>query len=182
MKLEQLMSRYVSLHPEESGVAERFVELERHFPFCYHRDSFPGHITGSGWVLSPDLSHVLLLHHRKLDKWLQPGGHADGDDVVERVALREIAEETGVIEIELLGSSTEPLPFDLDIHRIPANTCEPEHEHYDMRYLFRAKSRQLAPCVVETKGADWFPLEQVAALNGERAITRMIEKTLSLSK
>lgn len=93
-----------------------------------------GHFTGSAWVVSRDGARVLLMHHRKLQRWLQPGGHADGDTDLARVALREAVEETGLNGLQLLDGGI----FDLDRHEIPARGDEPAHWHYDVRFVVRA--------------------------------------------
>ena len=100
---------------------------------CCERTLQAGHFTGSAWLVSQDGQRVLLTHHRKLDRWLQLGGHADGDADLARVALREAQEESG-----LAGLAVEREIFDLDRHRIPARGDEPEHWHYDVRFVVRA--------------------------------------------
>lgn len=102
------------------------------------RDHFqPGHLTASGFVLSPDRERVLLIEHSILGRWLQPGGHLeDHDESFESAARREIYEETGLAD---LGSPPELTGlFDLDVHLIPPHTGEPEHFHFDLRFAFVA--------------------------------------------
>src|SRR5687768_14738782 len=89
------LTDYQTLYSEESAFREQFLELLQH-PRCFHRDHLPGHITGSAWIIDDTGKFVLLTHHAKLNRWLQPGGHADGDENVVRVALRETEEETGL--------------------------------------------------------------------------------------
>jgi len=110
--------------------------VERHDqPF--DRGIAEGHLTGSALLVSPDGASVLLLRHRKLQRWLQPGGHADpGERSGERVALREALEETGLEGLEL--HPTAPRPLDVDVHDIPARPGEAAHEHLDLRYLVLA--------------------------------------------
>ncbi len=104
---------------------------------CWQRSNLAGHITGSAWVLSPDGSSVLLIHHKKLDRWLQPGGHVDEtDQTVADTALREVMEECGLSNLTLAA----PVIFDVDVHEIPARGHEPTHFHYDLRFAFRAAS------------------------------------------
>ncbi|UWX04770.1 NUDIX hydrolase [Pseudoxanthomonas sp. NC8] len=98
------------------------------------RGRLSGHFTGSAWVVSDDGRRTLLTHHRKLDRWLQPGGHADGDADLARVALREAEEETGLPGLRLEDGAI----FDLDRHWIPERTGVPGHWHYDVRYVVRA--------------------------------------------
>ena len=103
---------------------------------CFERSHRSGHITGSAWIVDLKREKVLLTHHHRLDKWMQLGGHADGDPDVLRVALREAREESGVEEIRALSESI----FDVDVHEIPPRGDEPAHLHYDVRFLFEADS------------------------------------------
>ena len=147
-----------------------FVQTE---PDCLRRECVSGHLTGSAWVVSPDRAKVLLTHHRKLDKWLQLGGHADGESDLWAVAQKEALEETGLPAIRAVTRSI----FDLDRHAIPAHAGVPAHFHYDLRFLFEADPA--APLLVsnESKDLAWVPLEKVSLLNPEESILRMIGKT-----
>jgi hypothetical protein len=84
--LLELLDRYAERFPEEDAVTERIRSLVFEHPDCFERTCRPGHITGSAWVLSPDRQKVLLVHHAKLDRWLQPGGHSDGEIDIPEVA------------------------------------------------------------------------------------------------
>jgi len=99
----------------------------------------PGHFTASGFVVSPDGTSLLMIHHRRLDRWLQPGGHIDPDDPSPiAAAAREVHEETGVETMPI-----EDGLVDVDIHRIPPRDPEPSHEHFDLRFAFRALTTDL---------------------------------------
>jgi 8-oxo-dGTP pyrophosphatase MutT (NUDIX family) len=117
-----------------------------------------GHFTGSALVLSADGARTLLCHHRKLRRWLQPGGHADGDRDLRAVALREAREETG-----LPGLQVEPAILDLDRHWIPARAGEPGHWHYDVRFLVRAGADERFAVSAESNALAWWPLARVLA-------------------
>ena len=108
-----------------------FVEQNE---MCFERSLDIGHITGSAWVLDFHRTHTLLTHHAKLDKWLQLGGHSDGDPDTLEVALREVREESGLVEVRPISEAI----FDVDAHLIPARGAEPEHIHYDIRFLAEA--------------------------------------------
>jgi 8-oxo-dGTP pyrophosphatase MutT (NUDIX family) len=104
-------------------------------PF-WRRQFTPGHITCSGLVLAPDGARVLLVHHRRLDRWLLPGGHVEPDDAaIEDAGRREVVEETGAV----LAAGTPPL-IGIDVHGIPARTNQPYHLHHDLLFFFRAES------------------------------------------
>lgn len=139
---------------------------------AFSRDHFlPGHFTASALVLSPDGQDALLIHHVKLQRWLQPGGHIEPTDMsLLAAAKREVLEETGVHGIDELGL------FDLDVHLIPARKSEPEHEHHDLRFLFRAHSREMF-AGDGVSDARWVPLEEVD--RSDESVHRMIRKALA---
>lgn len=106
---------------------------------AFYRDHFdPGHMTGSGLLISADGNRVLMNHHKFLDMWICFGGHADGERDILNVALREVIEESGIADVEPVSQAI----FSVDVHGIPANPGknEPPHRHFDIRYLFRVRS------------------------------------------
>jgi 8-oxo-dGTP pyrophosphatase MutT (NUDIX family) len=116
-----------------------------------------------------------LTHHFKLDRWLQLGGHADGDTDILRVAMREAHEESGLDDIKPLSQGI----FDVDVHPIPARDTEPRHLHYDVRFLLEADAN--APLVISSESKDlaWIPLMDIARITTERSIARMVAKSLA---
>ena len=151
----------------------RFVETESE---CFQRSLQTGHVTGSAWIVDPGRSRALLTHHHKLDRWLQLGGHADGDNNVLRVALREAHEESGLARVSPVSEDI----FDVDVHPIPARDAEPRHLHYDVRFLLEADAD--APLVVSSESKDlaWVSLSDIEQITAERSIARMVAKTLKL--
>lgn len=136
-----------------------------------------GHVTGSAWIVNAEYSGIVLLYHAKLKKWVQPGGHCDGQNDVLEVAQREAQEETGLVVTPL---STQV--FDVDIHQIPEYWNTPAHFHFDVRYLFQADENQIPVCNEESKAVRWVSLEEAKVLSGEQSVQRMIEKTRRLPK
>lgn len=142
---------------------------------CLLRSCVPGHLTGSAWIVTPDRARVLLTHHRKLDKWLQLGGHADGDGDLAAVALREAREESGLTRLRLVSAEI----FDLDRHWIPPRKTDPGHFHYDLRFLIEADAGEPLAISSESKDLAWVELGRVTALNPEESMARMVRKTVA---
>ncbi len=142
------------------------------------RSCGPGHLTGSAWIVSPDRRRTLLTHHRKLDKWLQLGGHADGEADLLAVAFREAREESGLVRLHAVA----PEIFDLDRHWIPPRKADPGHHHYDLRFMFEADPREPLTLSDESKDLAWVELDRVTALNPEESMARMVRKTAGLRR
>jgi 8-oxo-dGTP pyrophosphatase MutT (NUDIX family) len=173
--IEQL-GYYALRHPEEQGVLAAFTGFVESEPDCFRRELSVGHITGSAWVVNADGSEVLLTHHRKLDCWLQLGGHADGDPDVLSVAMKEAEEESGLLDFTHIG----PGIFDIDIHPIPARKDEPGHLHYDVRYVLRANGSIDYIVSDESHDLRWVKPEEVETLTTEPSMMRMVAKWLEL--
>ena len=175
--LLQLLESYQTTFAEESGFVDRFFELLIH-PRAYHRDHLPGHITGSAWVVNESRSKILLLHHKKLNRWLQPGGHADGDANVLQVAMRELEEETGIRNAKLLTLRI----FDLDIHPIPSRKDFPEHFHYDVRFWFEADEADKIIESDESHEVKWIEINELNRFTDNESIHRMVRKSFEGSR
>jgi 8-oxo-dGTP pyrophosphatase MutT (NUDIX family) len=169
------LSGYLSCFPGESDTVLQFAEFFSSHPDVFQRSHIRGHFTGSAWLVNADGAQVLLMHHRKLDRWLQPGGHADGDADLARVAMREAQEETGMIDLRVEGGI-----FDIDRHRIPARAEEPEHWHYDVRYVVRASANERFAMNHESHALAWRSVTDVAVDESlDVSLRRMAAKWLS---
>lgn len=174
--LLQQLKHYSSIYREENVFKNQFIELLQH-PDAFQRTHLPGHITGSAWIVDVSKSKALLIHHAKLNRWLQPGGHADGDENVLRVALREAEEETGVKEYKILLEGI----FDLDIHLIPDRKDFPAHLHYDLRYLVQADTLDELILSDESFNVAWISFDELPAFTeNNSSINRMVEKVKGL--
>lgn len=148
----------------------------------FSRSNLKGHITSSAWVVNTTLDKALLLKHKTLGYWLMPGGHADGSADILEMAKREVAEETGIENVTVLGDGI----FDLDVHGIPAahkhGKDEPEHTHYDVRYLLVASEDEpIKIAEDESDDVKWIPFDEILPLHpGWVSGARMIEKTKKL--
>src|SRR5262245_10301728 len=184
--LLDMLARYRATFPAEADVIDRISALvERHVD-CFDRTCRPGHITGAAWILSADRRRCLLTHHRKLDRWLQMGGHADGQWHVEEVALREAREESGLDRFDFVPIDGKLMPLDVDVHQIPARhdasgqLVEDAHEHHDVRFLLIAHAGQEARCSNESHEIAWFKPDEIAELTDEESVLRMLRKALAL--
>lgn len=174
-KVLELLDNYRTPYLEEAAMVQRARRFATKHPNCFERSLLEGHFTGSAWVLNPAHTHTLMLHHRKLNLWLQPGGHADGDPDITRVVLTEISEESGVApeNITLINEKI----FDVDIHTIPATGHDPRHEHYDIRFLAEIDDSLPIPGNEESHQIGWVALEHVPRFNNARSFYRMVQKS-----
>jgi len=173
--LADAFADYRLRHPQEAAV-EEFVELLADAEDPFVRERLAGHFTASAWLLSHDRHRVLLTHHRKLDRWLQLGGHADGDRNLARAALREAEEESG-----LAGLNVDPDIFDLDRHWIPEHKAVPAHWHYDVRYVVRASADENFVVSDESHALAWRDIAALAAdETADASLRRMARKWLEV--
>lgn len=172
-KTEQLVCAYRAIDSNEMGFLNA---TQRYFGIntdIFSRKNFNGHITGSAFVLNRDRTHALLVHHAKLQKWVQPGGHVEATDAdVLLSAIREVREETGISELVPVSSRI----FDIDAHEIPENgaKAEPKHFHFDVRFLLEAQTDKM---VISSESTDirWVPLKEIDSFKSE-SLKRMARK------
>ncbi|HEU4664443.1 MAG TPA: NUDIX hydrolase [Dokdonella sp.] len=170
-----LLDAYERAHPDELEAIAVFRQLVGTDADAARRERQAGHLTGSAWLVGADGTRVLLTHHRKLDRWLQLGGHADGDGDLARVALREAEEESG-----LRGLEVERTVFDLDRHRIPARGDEPAHWHYDVRFVVRARGSEAFVVGEESHALAWRRIADIACdETADVSLRRMARKWLA---
>jgi 8-oxo-dGTP pyrophosphatase MutT (NUDIX family) len=180
--LLEMLDRYAARHPDELDVAARIRKLVVEHADCFDRTCRPGHVTASAWVTTPQRDRALLVHHRKLDRWLQPGGHADGQSDIPAAALREAAEESGLTGLRLAHGDGAVTPLDLDVHIIPprydasGQLLEDAHEHHDVRFLVIAAGDLTPQVSEESRDVRWFRAEELLAATDEESVLRMWRK------
>ncbi|HQO66543.1 MAG TPA: NUDIX hydrolase [Spirochaetales bacterium] len=172
--LLEALDDYRSARPEERDTCDSFIAFVASRADCLRRSCLEGHVTGSAFVVDPELRMTLLVHHAKLDKWLQPGGHCEPGEIVAETAERETLEETGVA-----ASPRSRAIFDIDVHPIPARGSEPAHYHYDVRYLLVAEPGPTTASD-ESRAVEWVDLDEAERRNPEPSITRMAAKARAL--
>jgi 8-oxo-dGTP pyrophosphatase MutT (NUDIX family) len=179
-KLLDLLDAYEVRHGEEADTVGRVRHLLRNRERAFHRDCFdPGRITSSAWIVSKESGAVLLTHHRKLKRWLQLGGHTDGESDVMASARREAEEESGLRGFDILPALGGPVILDIDVHVIPALGNEPAHEHHDIRFLLSVSENQpIERQVEESKAVRWFPTDEILKEFDEDSLIRMAKKAM----
>ena len=171
---------YASQHPDEGPHLQRFRALLQDTPAPFSRDQWePGHLTLSACVISEDAQWVLLLHHAKLERWLQPGGHVEHTDESGLAgALREAREESGLESLHSRAEAGKAGPVDIDIHRIPARPAEPAHLHYDLRYALLADRGDEPALSEESHDVRWVHVRDLRRFTEEESVTRLVARCL----
>jgi 8-oxo-dGTP pyrophosphatase MutT (NUDIX family) len=170
------LARYAPADPHEAAMTASLIAFVRDNAACFERTLLIGHVTASAWVVDETRAYALLTHHRKLGKWLQLGGHTDGESDVRRAALREATEESGLTAIRFAHDAI----YDIDVHPIPARGAEPAHHHYDIRFAFIAD--RTAPLLVseESHALAWRPVAELDTENTDESVRRLARKTVRL--
>ena len=181
-ELQLLLRRYASRWPAERALVQRFEDFVAAHDDCLLRSCAPGHVTASAWILSPFGDEVLLTHHKKLDKWLQLGGHVDGEPRVERACLREAQEESGMARFTFVAWTDELTPLDLDVHEIPARADEPAHLHWDLRFLLQAGPDQQLVCSHESNRLEWVATARLEDFTAEESVLRLHRKAVEVRR
>lgn len=178
-------SRWIAEHrPADAAEAEHLQAIRALLalgPRAADRSTMdPGHLTASGFVLSPDLASLALIHHDALGRWLQPGGHLEpGDADPCSAARREVEEETGLTALDALPGR--PWLLDVDVHDIPPRPSRGEgaHRHHDLRFLFQARSDRLR-AGDGVSAARWIPLEAFDSVDTDDSVRRAVQQILEL--
>ena len=170
--LLHLLNSYSSRQKDEAATVRRLVDFVEAHSDCFERSLSIGHITGSAWVINRAGTHVLLTHHKKLDRWLQLGGHADGNADILDAAQREANEESGLPGLKPISGGI----FDIDIHLIPERKTEPAHYHYDIRFVFQASETDEYVVSDESHDLAWVDIQRLEDFTDEPSMLRMAEK------
>ncbi len=172
LALIEMLENYASSETEEIAFKRDMINFIKANPDCFERFLETGHVVASAIVLNKDRSKVLLMHHAKLDLWVQLGGHCDGDPDVLAVAIREAQEESGIMSIRPVHDKI----FDIDIHLIPENKKEKTHYHYDVRFLLQVVGDEQLVQNSESKELRWIDINADEVPTKERSVVRLFEK------
>jgi len=171
------LAAYRPAGDHEAEMVARTIAFLRAAGDPFSRASFvPGHITGSAWIVDEDRSHALLAHHRKLDRWLQPGGHAEGERDALAIARREAQEETGLRRLRVAHDGI----YDVDVHEIPARGDDPAHAHFDVRFAFIADRSEPLVVSAESHALAWRPIAELDRAGVDASVRRLARKTAQL--
>jgi 8-oxo-dGTP pyrophosphatase MutT (NUDIX family) len=138
----------------------------------FSKKNIEGHVTASAWIINKKRTHCLLMHHKKLNRWLQLGGHIETDFDLHDAALREAIEESGIMNLVLFKRTI----FDLDVHIIPALKTQKEHYHYDFRFLFISEHDTYKKNL-ESNKLEWVPIDRIPLFTDDQSLLRMAKKT-----
>lgn len=166
------VANYIDLYTNEAD-PQRVLKFLQEESNLFGRDSKAGHITCSSWVLDYERTHALLVYHRHLNRWIQPGGHIEPYETPQQGALREAMEESGISGLKLLDQRL----FHINIMNFPAGKDGPSHLHFDLRYLIQAPKEAILSAPKEVGGAKWIPLNRLEEYSEEETILMMAKKT-----
>lgn len=172
INLTKLLENYFPEDSAERDYKNTILDFLLQYPDAFERSLEVGHITASAWLINKDNTKALLTHHRKLDMWIQLGGHCDGNTDVLAVALKEAQEESGIMHIEPVRYDI----FDIGVHLIPENKKEKAHYHYDVRFLLQVMSDEDFVVSDESHSLTWIDKNKDTLPTKERSVIRMFEK------
>ena len=177
------LTAYRPFDTDEVEMRDRMVEFVTRNDRCFDREFPEGHITASCWIVNAlpegarQRGQALLTWHKRLNRWLQMGGHLEAGDLsLLEASLREAREESGLTRVRPVSAAV----FDLDVHLIPERKGEPAHYHYDVRFLLEADPAEALVVSAESKDVAWVPLSGIAALNTDASMRRMVAKTVRI--
>ncbi len=167
-----ILERYAPAEAEQRKTRDAMLSfLDLHPRDAHLRTCVEGHLTASALVIDESRAKALLTFHKKLNRWLQLGGHCDGDANLPGAALREAWEESGIDELEI-----DPEPVDLDIHLIPARPNEPAHLHLDTRFLVYAPAGARETLSAESLSLRWFGAAELGPIETDASVRRLFAR------
>ncbi len=184
MNIANIYQKYIGQFPEEASQLKLLAQQAGdESADSTSRKNFVGHATASGFIVNSQTKQLLLLNHKGLGVFLQPGGHIEPEDgSLKQAVFREVEEETRLKPEDLkllpLLESDPEVPFDIDTHYIPANDkkAEPEHYHHDLRLLFVTEKSDIETDPNESDGFKWIDLDEQAKQDGFAKVCKKIKQ------
>jgi ADP-ribose pyrophosphatase YjhB (NUDIX family) len=176
--LQELLLEYEPQSEEEEIHLKKMQTVVDNKNCLFSHFFSPGHFTSSAFVLSPDEQSIALIFHPLFQLWIQPGGHLDDTDrSIREAAIREVMEEISLKSVCTVEWS--PSILDLDIHQVPFNPYkkQPPHEHYDVRFLFRAPTWEISPAN-EIKQVQWVQLKDIHTVQTDASVRNGVKRIL----
>ena len=170
--LSKKLNNYLERYPSEKEKITKTLHLLVNDNYCFKRTNWNGHFTASAWIVDKSRRWILMTHHRQLNIWLQLGGHAENNNNLLEVALKEAKEESGINNFNIISKEI----FDLDIHKIPKYGSNPEHLHYDVRFILEADKLEKLSISTESNDLAWIKIGDVLKLNPKKSIKIMMHK------
>ena len=176
IKVIKTLQKYSPADEKEAEDIKFIIETCQIYPNIFSAHCEFGHITGSALIIEPVSRKLLLHYHLAVGKWLQFGGHSEHEVVPWQIAYREAIEETNLTDIEFFPADQNPIPLDIDVHKIKARNDLPEHFHLDFRYLLLTKHPELALISTESREFKWVDIDKVDEMKLDFALHRLINK------
>jgi len=170
-RAREILERYAPRDDAQKRTRDAMLAfIELHPRDAHLRSCVEGHLTASALVIDESRGKGLLTFHRKLERWLQLGGHCDGDANLPGAALRESLEESGIEGLEI-----DPRPVDVDIHVIPARRDEPAHLHLDTRFFVYAPAGARETASEESNELGWFDAAGLRGIETDDSVRRLFK-------
>ena len=180
MDIREAIRNYTPFNEQEAADKALILDFLAKNPDAFYRTNLVAHMTASAWVVNPARDRVLMVYHKIYDSWSWTGGHADGDEELARVALRELREETGVRSARLLTEEIFSLEsLTVDGHE-KHGAYVPSHLHLNVTYLLEADDHDpLTVCEEENSGVRWFSLDGALKASSEPWFVRRVYSKLN---
>ncbi len=172
-----LLESHRAISEKEKQDTQKTINFVQSTAQFWQRETLPGHLTASAWIINATYHATILVHHKKLNLWFQPGGHIENDRHLLTAAKREAIEETGITPLDMISNKI----FDIDVHSIPENKSVPQHLHFDIRFAFLADTAAQLQVSDESHDVRWISFEKLPEFNNDVSIARMAEKTRRLA-
>ena len=180
MDIREAIRSYIPFNEQEEADKALILDFLSKNGDAFYRSNLVAHMTASAWVVNPARDRVLMVYHKIYDSWSWTGGHADGDEDLAHVALREVKEETGVKSARLLSGDIFSLEsLTVDGHE-KHGAYVPSHLHLNVTYLLEADDRDgLTVCEEENSGVRWFGLDEALLASSEPWFVARIYRKLN---